>query len=93
VIFYASEHLFREGFTSLGSAGSHHRELAMKKHCKCKFTYDPTRTYQSYCYEFCGLLNLRMQDVRFYLGSREAPLQRTLRKPCLIEVQSATSRV
>lgn len=45
VIFYASENLFREGFTSGGGAGSHHRELAMKKYCKCKFAFDSQRTF------------------------------------------------
>jgi hypothetical protein len=87
VIFYASENLFREGFTSWGGAGSHHRELAMKKYCKCKFAFDPQRTFQSYCFEFCGLLNIRMGDVRFYLGNREAPMSRTVKKPVIIEVQ------
>jgi hypothetical protein len=88
VIFYSSENLFREGFTSAGGAGSHHRELAMKKHCKCKFAYDSQRTFQSYCFEFCGLLNIRMNDVKFYLGNREPPMGRSVRKPCIIEVQS-----
>jgi hypothetical protein len=60
----------------------------MKKHCKCKFAFDSSRTFQSYCYEFCGLLNIRLNDVRFYLGNREAPFSRTVRKPCIIEVQS-----
>ena len=45
VIFYASENLFREGFTSGGGAGSHHRELAMKKYCKCKFAFDSQRNF------------------------------------------------
>lgn len=89
VIFYAIENLFREGFTIGGNAGSHHRELAMKKFCRCKFTFDNQRTFQSYCFEFCGLLNVRMSDVKFYLGNREAPLSRQVRKPCIIEVQSS----
>ncbi len=88
VIFYASENLFREGFTVGGGAGGHHRELAMKKCCKCKFAFDSQRTYQSYCFEFCGLLNLRMNDCRFYLGTRELSMSRSVKKPCIIEVQS-----
>ena len=84
VIFYASENLFRESFVG-------HRELAMKKYCKCKFTFDPQRTFQSYCFEFCGLLNLQHKDVKFYLGSREAPLQRLVRKACVIEVFNANA--
>jgi hypothetical protein len=88
VIFYASENLFREGFTVGGGAGSHHRELAMKKCCKCKFAFDNQRTFQSYCFEFCGLLNLIMNDCRFFLGNREIPMGRSVKKPCVIEVQS-----
>jgi hypothetical protein len=86
VIFYASENLFREGFTVGGGAGGHHRELAMKKCCKCKFAFDNQRTFQSYCFEFCGLLNLRMNDCRFFLGNREIPMGSSVKKPCVIEV-------
>jgi hypothetical protein len=38
VVFYAGENLYRE--TLIG-----HREVAMKKYCKVKFSFDSARTY------------------------------------------------
>lgn len=63
-----------------------HKELAMKKYCKCKFAFDAARNYQSYCFELCGLLNLLSKDVKFFINNREVSLQRQIRKPCEIEV-------
>jgi hypothetical protein len=79
VVFYAGENLLRE--TLVG-----HKEIAMKKYCKCKFSFDSTRTYQSYVYEFCGLLNIQYKDVKFFMGNRELSMQRSVRKPCEIDV-------
>jgi hypothetical protein len=67
VVFYAGEHLYRENMFG-------HKELAMKKYCKCKFAFDAARNYQSYCYEFCGLLNIQMKDIKFFMGNRELAL-------------------
>lgn len=44
------------------------RELAIKKYCKCKLEFDESRTYLSYCYEFCGLLNIRFGEMKFMHG-------------------------
>lgn len=74
VIFFAGEDLYRDNI--VGS-----RELAIKKHCKCKLEFDDSRTFESYCHEFCGLLNLRFQDVQFMSGRKEVPMQRTVKKP------------
>mmetsp|Transcript_21466 Transcript_21466/g.20636 ORF Transcript_21466/g.20636 Transcript_21466/m.20636 type:complete len:103 (+) Transcript_21466:173-481(+) len=62
------------------------KEVAMKKYQKAKFIFDTQRTYQSYCYEFCGLLNLQFKDVKFFMSSREISLQRSVRRPCEIDV-------
>jgi hypothetical protein len=56
IIFFAGEDLYRDNI--VGS-----RELAIKKYCKCKLEFDDSRTFESYCHEFCGLLNLRFLDV------------------------------
>ena len=87
VAFFSCDNLFRESLVG-------HRELAMKKGCKCKFAFDPQRTFQSYCYEFCGVLNIQMQELKFFLKDREVPYQRQTRKPCTIHVYhfSASSK-
>jgi len=62
------------------------KELAIKKYCKCKFAFDSGRTYESYVFEFCGLLNVKMKDLRFQVGRREVVMSRQIRKPCEILV-------
>eukprot|EP00347_Sterkiella_histriomuscorum_P021639 403333279 len=79
VVFYSCDNLFRESLVG-------HKELAMKKNCKCKFALDTNRNFQSYIYEFCGLLNVQMSEVKFFIKNREVPYQRQIRKPCTIEV-------
>lgn len=64
VIFFAGETIYRESMFG-------HKELAMKKYCKCKFTHDSSRNYLSYCYEFCGLLNVQFKEVKFFIGNKE----------------------
>lgn len=74
IIFFACEDLYRDNI--IGT-----RELAIKKYCKCKLEFDDSRTFESYCHEFCGLLNLRFNDIRFMHGRKEVPMQRTVKKP------------
>lgn len=62
------------------------RELAIKKLCKCKLEFDDTRTFESYCFEFCGLLNLSYSDIKFIIGRKEVTMARTVKKPCEIVV-------
>lgn len=52
------------------------KELAIKKYCKCKFAYDGSRTYESYVFEFCGLLNVKMKDLKFSVGRKEVVMSR-----------------
>ena len=59
VTFFAMEDLFRDNIVGT-------RELAIKKYCKCKLQFDDSRSYASYCHEFCGLLNIRFSDIRFF---------------------------
>ena len=73
VVFFAGEDLYRDNI--IGT-----RELAIKKYCKCKLEFDESRSYESYCHEFCGILNLKFYDVRFMNGRKEVPMLRTLRK-------------
>jgi len=79
LIFYAGEDLYRDSIVGT-------RELAIKKYCKCKLEYDETRTYESYCHEFCGLLNIKFSDVKFLHGRKEVPMLRTVKKPIEILV-------
>jgi hypothetical protein len=79
VIFYAGEDIYRD--SQVGT-----RELAIKKFCKCKLELDESRTFESYCYEFCGLLNLRFLDVKFMIEHNEITMSRTVKKPCEILV-------
>ena len=79
VVFYACEDLFRDSLVGT-------RELAIKKYCKCKLEWDDSRTYESYCYEFCGLLNVRFSELKFLLKRKEIAMQRTVRKPSEILV-------
>lgn len=79
VIFFAGEDLYRDNIVGT-------RELAIKKYCKCKLEFDDSRTYESYCHEFCGLLNLRFADIRFMSGRKEVPMLRTVKKPLEIIV-------
>ena len=81
VTFFAGEDLFRDSMVGT-------RELAIKKYCKCKLEFDETRTFESYCFEFCGILNLKFQDLKFMLngGHKEVAPMRTVKKPCEIMV-------
>lgn len=58
----------------------------MQKECRCRFTFDPQRTNISFCYEFCGLLNVQMKDLLFYLNGKLLPFQKNMVKPCEIIV-------
>lgn len=73
MVFFAGEDIYRD--SAVGT-----RELAIKKHCKCKFDLDDQRTFESYCFEFCGLLNIRFIDVKFMQGNKEIALKRNVRK-------------
>ena len=79
VTFFAGEDIYRDSIVGT-------RELAIKKLCKCKFEFDDSRTFESYCYEFCGLLNLIYSDIRFIIGRKEVTMARTVKKPCEIVV-------
>lgn len=79
VVFYAGEDIYRDSVVGT-------RELAIKKHCKCKLDLDELRTYESYCFEFCGLLNLKFSDVKFMIGRKDVVMVRTVRKACEILV-------
>ena len=84
VVFFAGEDIYRDSVVGT-------RELAIKKHCKCKFDLDDERTFESFCFEFCGLLNLRFIDVKFMVGSKEIALKRNVKKSCEIYVYYAKS--
>ena len=73
------EDLFRDNIVGT-------RELAIKKYCKCKLQHDESRSYASYAHEFCGLLNIRFSDIRFFQGRKEIAMMRTIKKPCEILV-------
>ena len=73
------EDLFRDNIVGT-------RELAIKKYCKCKLEFDDSRSYASYCQEFCGLLNIRYNDLKFMQGRKEVPMSRNVKKPCEIIV-------
>jgi hypothetical protein len=62
------------------------RELAIKKYCKCKFDLDETRSFESYCFEFCGLLNVRYHEIKFMIGRKDINMTRTVKKACEILV-------
>ena len=79
LIFYAGESLYRENLFG-------NKEVAIKKFCKVKFVFEAERTYESFCHEFCGLLNLQIRDLKFFIGNSELTLQRSARKPCEIDV-------
>ena len=79
VVFFAGEDLFRDSMVGT-------RELAIRKHCKCKFDLDDERTFESYCFEFCGLLNLHYSEIKFMIGSKDIVMARTVRKACQILV-------
>lgn len=81
VTFYAGEDLYRDSVVGT-------RELAIKKYCKCKLEFDETRTFESYCFEFCGVLNLKIQDLKFMLNGshKEIAMMRTVKKPSEILV-------
>lgn len=67
------------------------KELAIKKNCKCKFDLDNERTFESFIFEFCGLLNLRFADIKFMLGRKEIAMARNVKKSCEIHVYYAKS--
>ena len=77
--FFAREDLYRDNIVGT-------RELAIKKYCKCKLQFDDSRSYASYAHEFCGLLNVRFSDIRFFMGRKEVAMMRTVKKPCEIIV-------
>ena len=79
VVFYASENLFSENLFG-------NKELAIKKFKKVKLPLDTARTYESYCFEFCGLLNLQLRDLKFFINNKELSMQRNVRKAIEIDV-------
>jgi hypothetical protein len=79
VVFFAGEDIYRDSVVGT-------RELAIKKYCKCKFDLDESRTFESYCFEFCGLLNVRYCDIKFMLGRKDITMARTVKKACEILV-------
>lgn len=84
VIFFAGEDLYRDSVVGT-------RELAIKKYCKLRLDLDDSRSYESYCFEFCGLLNIRYQDVRFVNAHnrQDVPMQRTVKRGVEIYVYSS----
>lgn len=79
VVFFAGEDIFRDSIVGT-------RELAIKKYCKCKFDLDDSRTFESFCFEFCGLLNVRLCDIKFMIGRKEVVMGRNVKKSCEILV-------
>lgn len=77
IVFFAGEDIYRDSVVGT-------RELAIKKYCKCKLDLDETRTFDSYCYEFCGLLNLRFSEIKFMIGRKEIAMARAVKKGCEI---------
>lgn len=78
-MFFAGEDIHRDSVVGT-------RELAIKKFCKCKFDHDDSRTFESYCFEFCGLLNLRYCDIKFMIGRKDLVMCRNVKKACEIKV-------
>ena len=58
----------------------------MRKQCKCKFDLDDTRTFESYCFEFCGLLNVHYSEIKFLINNKDIVMARTVKKACEILV-------
>ena len=84
-MFFAGEDIYRDSLVGT-------RELAIKKHCKCRLELDESRTFESYCFEFCGLLNLRFTDIKFMLYQNEVTMSRTVKKPCEILVHYSNTK-
>lgn len=80
VVFFAGEDIYRDSVVGT-------RELAIKKYCKVKLDLDESRSYESYCFEFCGLLNLKFTDIKFMLSStKDVHMPRKVKKACEILV-------
>lgn len=79
VVFFAGEDIFRDSMVGT-------RELAIRKHCKCKFDLDDCRTFESYCFEFCGLLNVHYSEIKFMIGTKDIVMARNVKKACEILV-------
>jgi hypothetical protein len=80
IVFFAGEDIYRDGVVGT-------RDLAVKKYSKIKFDLDVSRTFESYCYEFCGLLNVKFHDIRFLMDRKELLLSRVVKKACEVIVK------
>ncbi len=57
------------------------------------FDHLQTRTYKSYCYEFCGQYEIPLRKCKFSLGGKEFEMDRKVLDPCEIHVGPVTDSV
>ena len=83
VIFRAGEDLCHNDILK-------HTEIVLKRGKTAKFDFDPERTFNSYCCEFCGKINLMFKTLNFTMKNHRVAMHRNVKRPCEIVVYMST---
>ena len=76
IIFEASEDLYSLSKTQV---------LLLKNSCKIISIAKP-RQFQSYCYEFCGIVGLTYSSLRFLIGGRDVNPDICIMSNCHVKI-------
>lgn len=76
IIFEAAEDLYNPSKT----------QILLLNHCSKTINIAKPRTFQSYCYEFCGLIGVSYSTVRFLIGGRDFNPEACIMSSTLVKV-------
>jgi len=76
IIFEADEDLYNTSKT----------QVLLLKHCYKTITIAKPRPFQSYCFEFCGIIGVAHDTVRFLIGGRDMNPESCIMSSTLVKV-------
>jgi len=76
IIFEADQDLYNTSKT----------QVLLLKHCTKTIPIAKPRTFQSYCYEFCGVVGLTFSTVRFLIGGRDQNPESCIMSSTIVKV-------
>lgn len=82
--------IFRAGEDLYHNEQSKGKEVVLKRGKSVKFDYDAERTFNSYCCEFWGKINLKLNTLNFVLKNHRVAMHRNVKRPCEISVYMST---
>lgn len=80
IIFEAAEDLYNTSKT----------QVLLLKQCSKKITIAKPRNFQSYCYEFCGIVGIAYSTVRFLMDGRDINQESCVMSSTLVKVIHTT---